>query len=333
MGNTGSSGFSSPSGGASGGPEVAPDASGALDGGASAGDAASAADASANGTGSDGGPDSNVASSGVPDAAEGDGGPPWVDLFNGTDLTGFVVYSSVTHTTTAGTLNTGAAALALFQPENGMIHVYADAPDMSSVPLAILETTASYTTYNLSWDYKWGTKKFAYNGMSAYADVTNYPRDAGLLWALHGDLTQVWPDCIEFQNKWGTTGDVFAIYSQAKSLGDPKDPTTYLPAANGGTPMVIDGSTGFVQHHRSADWELTADLEGGISTTGAGTDWNSCLLQVNAGAATYTVNGHVVNQVLAVMDTNGNPVTSGPVAWQAESAEVYYRNLRIQVTK
>ena len=97
--------------------------------------------------------------------------------------------------------------------------------------------------------------------------------------------------------------------------------------------MVIDGSTGFVQHHRSADWELTADLEGGISTTGAGTDWNSCLLQVNAGAATYTVNGHVVNQVLAVMDTNGNPVTSGPVAWQAESAEVYYRNLRIQVTK
>jgi hypothetical protein len=65
--------------------------------------------------------------------------------------------------------------------------------------------------------------------------------------------------------------------------------------------------------------------------TGVGTDWNSSLLQVDTGAAVYTVNGHIVNQVLGVTDTSGNAVTSGPVAWQAESAEVYYRNLRIQV--
>ena len=35
--------------------------------------------------------------------------------------------------------------------------------------------------------------------------------------------------------------------------------------------------------------------------------------------------------LVKVMDKNGNPITSGPIAWQAEQAEVYYRNLRIQV--
>jgi hypothetical protein len=57
-------------------------------------------------------------------------------------------------------------------------------------------------------------------------------------------------------------------------------------------------------------------------STGAGTDWNSCLLQVDGGTAVYTVNGHVVNPVLKVMDKNGNPVTSGPIGRQGEQAAV-----------
>ncbi len=261
------------------------------------------------------------ASSGITDAnAGGDGGPAWVDLYNGTDLTGFVVHSSPTHTTTPGTLLTGAAATALFNPEPGMIHVYAAAADQSTQPLALMETVASYTKYNLMWDYKWGTKKFA-----PYTDFTAYPRDAGVLWAIHGDITQIWPSSIEFQNKWGSAGDIFALYAQCKSLGSAGDSTTYAP---GGTAMTVNGSTGFVQHHRSANYELMASDAG---NNGYGTDWNSCLLQVDNGAATYTVNGHVVNQVLAVMDKTGAPVTAGPVGWQAESSEVFYRNMRIQV--
>jgi hypothetical protein len=62
-----------------------------------------------------------------------------------------------------------------------------------------------------------------------------------------------------------------------------------------------------------------------------GSDWNSCLLHVEGGTAVYTVNGHVVNRVTSVSDKNGNPVTSGFIAWQAEQAEVFYRNMRIQV--
>ena len=59
-------------------------------------------------------------------------------------------------------------------------------------------------------------------------------------------------------------------------------------------------------------------------------DWTQTLLEVNGGTATYTVNGKLANKVLAVTSTAGQAVTSGPLALQAEHAEVFYRNIRIQ---
>jgi hypothetical protein len=265
----------------------------------------------------------------------------YVNLFNGTDLTGFLVYEQTT-TTSAGTLLTGTAAEAIFQPEAGdagvpVIHVYGDLPNQSKQELYMLETVASYAHYNLYWEYQWGTKKFQNqtDGTASATNLTLYPRDAGLMWALNGDLTQVWPSSVEFQNKWGTTGDIFALYSQVESYGMPGSATnltTYEPPDAGGVETLVNGSNGYVQHHRSADWELTTNLiDGGVSTDGAGTGWNECLLEANGGAALYYVNGHLVNQTVSVMDATGKAVTSGAVAWQAESAEVYYRNMRIQV--
>jgi Domain of Unknown Function (DUF1080) len=57
-------------------------------------------------------------------------------------------------------------------------------------------------------------------------------------------------------------------------------------------------------------------------------------LQVDRGAAVYIVNGHVINRIVSVTDRSGAtgvPVTEGPIALQAEHAEVFYRNVRIQV--
>jgi hypothetical protein len=73
-----------------------------------------------------------------------------------------------------------------------------------------------------------------------------------------------------------------------------------------------------VQHGRSANFEVAGD-------------WTTCLMEVDGGTAVYWVNGHIVNRVLSVMDAKGQPLSSGPIAWQAEQAEVFYRNLRIEV--
>ncbi len=237
------------------------------------------------------------------------GDPTIVDLFNGTDLTGWTAYRQ-TSETSPGTELTPEQALQIFQVKDGMIHVYGDAADQSMQERHTLVSAQSYSKYVLSWEYKWGTKVFA-----PYTDLSRYPRDAGLLFHIHGDRTQVWPPSIEFQNKEGTTGDIFALYSRCTSLAL-NGGTTFVDAADGGTEKLVDGSNGYVQHSRSQNFEVS--------------DWNQLELQVDGASAVYLVNGHQVNRVLNVMDRTGAPVTMGPIAFQAEHAEVYYRNIRIR---
>jgi Domain of Unknown Function (DUF1080) len=298
--------------------------------GNSAGGSATGGGRAGSGGGTAGTTGAGGAVSGSAGAGGAGGGPPIVDLFNGTDLTGFNVYKATTFANNApGMLVTGAAAQMIFKPENGMIHVYADLADQSLQYHYLLQTIASYGKYNLSWDYKWGTKKFQIDATGRGTDLTMFPRDAGVFWQIHGDKTQVWPSAIEFQNKWGSTGDVFAIYADCKSPVVPgkTNPYQFEEIASGGVSTTIVG--GLTQVSRSGNFEMPG--VGPNASTGEGSDWNSCLLQVDAGTAVYTVNGHVVNRVLGVTASGGTPVTSGFIAWQAEQAEVYYRNLRIQV--
>jgi hypothetical protein len=291
---TGSTGGAGGNAGTSAGGATAGQAAGGGSGGASGGSAGS-------GGGAGGTSGTSGTSAGGTSAA--------VDLFNGTDLTGFNVYRQ-NKEKAPGTLLSPAEALAVFKPEAGAIHVYADAPDQSPQVHYTLVTTKSYSNYKLTWDYKWGTKKFA-----PYTDVVRYPRDAGVLWHIHGDITQLWPASIEFQNKDGTTGDIFALYARCTAPASAADKEVF---AEGGAPVLVDGSNGFVQHGRSENFEVAGD-------------WTSCSMEVKDGTAVYSVNGHIVNRVLSVMDATGKPVSSGPIAWQAEQAEVYYRHLRIEV--
>jgi Domain of Unknown Function (DUF1080) len=315
------------SGGSSGGATAGKTGTGGAGTGGSGGSGSGGSGSGGAGAGGSGGSGSGGSGAGGAGTG-GSAGAGFVDLFNGTDLTGFNVYkANTTANNSPGTLLTGAAAEAIFKPENGMIHVYGDLPDQSQQVHYLMQTATSYANFNVTWDYKWGTKKFALDATGKGLDLTQYPRDAGLVWYIHGDKTQVWPSSIEFQNKWGSTGDIFALYAQCKSLGVPGNLTQFAEAANGGIPMTVIG--GLTQHMRSGDFETPG--VGPNAATGVGSDWNTCLLQVNAGTATYTVNGHIVNRTLGVMNSAGTAVTSGFMAWQAEQAEVYYRNLRIQV--
>lgn len=322
---SGTGGTTSSSGGAKAGGGT-PDASGGMmgEGGGGAasgtgGSVASGGDEATGGTGGTGASTGGTSGAGA-DAGQGGeggmgaaGGPPIVDIFNGTDLTGWTAYRETGETSPGTKLNTTQAE-EIFKPEDGTIRVYGDAPDQSTQSRHTLVTDESYSKYNFWVEYQWGTKKFA-----PYTDLQQYPRDAGVLWHMHGDLTQVWPSSIELQIKDGTTGDIFALYARCTSLAR-NGGTTFVDAADGGTMKVVNGANGYVQHGRSENFEVDG--------------WNSLELQVDGGTAIYIVNGHIVNRVLAVNDrsgSTGNPVTSGPIALQAEHAEVFYRNVRIQV--
>ena len=229
------------------------------------------------------------------------GGPPIVALFNGTDLTGFNVYMATsTNNNSASTLLAPADAVAVFKPENGTIHVYPDQPDQSIQVHYLMQTVASYSKYNLWWDYKWGTKKFALDSTGKGLVLTTYPRDAGLVWQIHGDKTKVWPSAIEFQNKWGTTGDIFVLYAECKCIAVPgSNPLQFAEIANGGVAMTVTG--GLTQVMRSGNFEMPG--VGPDASTGVGSDWNTCLLQVDAGVATYTVGMNTFENAVEVEDT------------------------------
>lgn len=308
--STAGSGGSASSGGSAGG---GVSSSGGAAPGGIAGDGGATAGGGAAGSGAQ--PPGGSGGSG------GAGGPPWVDLFNGTDLTGFKVYRQTTERQ-PGTLLTMQQGESIFKPGGGLIHVHADDPNGSAQVHYTLVTNESYGKYNLSWEYKWGSKKFA-----PYTNVQQYPRDAGVLFHLHGDISQLWPRSIEFQNKDGSTGDIFALYAGCTSLAKPGMNDVFAEAADGGVPVLVNGSNGFVQHERSMNHEVPNDYMNANPEAG----WNTSLMEVDGQAAVFHVNGHIVNRVLSIMDSAGEPVSSGPIAWQAEQAEVYYRNLRIQV--
>jgi hypothetical protein len=240
----------------------------------------------------------------VSGGTSGAGGVAGTPLFNGTDLSGFSAFREPQTSLSA------EQAAAIFKVEAGAIHVYGDAPDQSTQARYTLVTLRSYSKYKLTLEYQWGTKKFA-----PYTDLVRYPRDAGVLFHLHGDTKKVWPSSIEFQIKDGTTGDIFALYARCTSLASGGG-TTFVPAEKGGTEKLVNGSDGFVQHGRSENFELPG--------------WNQLLLEVRGGSATFSVNGQVVNQVLSTMDRTGKPVESGPIALQAEHAEVFYRNIVLE---
>jgi hypothetical protein len=269
-------------------------------GGAAAGTSGSGA----GGMNAAGEPAAGAGAGGGPNGGAAAGGKPGVPLFNGVDLSGFEAFRE------PATALTPAQAAEIFKVEDGAIRVYGDAADQSTQARYTLVTVGKYEKYKLWLEYKWGTKKFA-----PYTDLVKYPRDAGILFHLHGNTEEVWPPSIEFQIKDGTTGDIFAIYARCTSLGQ-NGGTTFVPAAAGGTEKLVNGSNGFVQHGRSENFELP--------------EWNQLLLEVDGGTATFSVNGHVVNQVLSVMDKSGSPINSGAIALQAEHAEVFYRNIVIE---
>jgi len=315
-GNSGSSGDSpDASGGSAGNGGVAFDSgsggSSPGTGGSSGSNDGGSGGSSGSGT-SDAGPGRDAATEGASPA--GDSGGAVINLFNGTDLTGWEI-----STVWPDKLSpkppplTADQAQKVFKVENGTIHDYADAVDGSDQVRATLTTTASYSNYRLTLDYKWGTKKFSPYNTAAY------PKDAGILFHVSGNRKKVWPDSAEFQIKENETGDLYAlgikVTSWAKSGG-----TTFVDALNGGTTKVIDGSGGNAPHrHLVGSFEVP--------------EWNTVEMTVMGDGAVYVVNGHMVNKVSKIQDNAGNSVTSGPIVLQAEHAEVFYRNVRLQVLK
>ncbi len=235
----------------------------------------------------------------------------FVPLFNGKDLTGWTHFFNGR--------DKGAAVDDLVRVEDGTIHIYPEGKDGDKRPFGYLLTAREYSHYHLRCEYKWGAKRFAPKAQAK--------RDSGVLYHVVGP-DKVWPRCVECQVQEGDTGDIFTVGTRIATTVDPArqrgpgDKTSisvYLPPEKGGRMY----SQGGKQITRVVKSEL-AERDG----------WNTVELIVKGDSATQIVNGKVVNRCSEIQQPGPGdtwvPLTAGRIAFQAEGAEVFFRNIEIK---
>jgi hypothetical protein len=236
----------------------------------------------------------------------------WTTLFNGENLDGW---------TASRGAGDGQTIDEIFQVTDGMIHVYKGAVQGSTQPIATLRTNDSYSSYVFHLQYMWGTVRFD--------ERANTDRDAGILFHLFNNQNAVWPDAFELQmgssnlgGEW-ISGDIFVIGSNAR--GQTSSTQTggnfvFAELADGGMVRAIGAPTSYDRARANAKLDMPG--------------WNTIELTVRANMeAEYKVNGVVVNRVFNMEGNTGGmfqPLQSGPIALQAEYAELFYRDVRIR---
>jgi len=194
------------------------------------------------------------------------------------------------------------------------IHVYAGEEQGSEQKTDCLNTDVEFSHFVLKLEYKWAGNRFA--------PREDWDRDAGLLFHVHGDLTKVWPYCMEMQigetpgpfkkGKRFHTGDLFVLGKHLRASTTRK-----------GRFYSKDGE---MKEGRSVPTELGTEKPMG--------EWNEMEIRVEgAKKATFIFNGEVVHEIFDLkqkIDGKSMPLSKGRIGLQAEWAEILYRNIRIK---
>lgn len=228
-------------------------------------------------------------------------------LFNGENLDGWTLKIRKGDQVTAHKV---------FQVEDGVIHVYADFPDGDGTlegrgnTHAMMYTEKSYQYYVFRFEYKWGKKQFN--------NFDRFQYDAGVYYHVYDD--SIWPKGIEYQIRYdhtkdrNHTGDFWASSTSFQWFSAGVEGETFVAPWKGGQPQAIKSG----EHRASIDANVHK-LDG---------QWNQCeIIVMGDQFALHKLNGKVVNYATELS------VDSGVIGLQAETAELFYRNVELKVFK
>lgn len=241
--------------------------------------------------------------------ANGDADNGYINLYNGKNMDNWTLICRD---------KTPGLPEKVFTPgENGEMHVFKNFDTRGRVDAGrggthcMFFTKKKYSRYSFKFEYKWGDKIFN--------NFDQFQYDAGLYF--HVFDVAIWPKGYEYQVRYDHTknenhtgciwnsGGRFNWYAD-NSVRTPNE-RHYLPIEQGGVP----------QEHRQGEHKVLEDapfhaLNG---------KWNQCEVIVMGNRyAIYKLNGKVVN-VLTDLDHS-----EGEIGMQAETAEVFYRNIQVK---
>ncbi|WPJ93969.1 DUF1080 domain-containing protein [Coraliomargarita algicola] len=231
-------------------------------------------------------------------------------LFDGTSLQGWTAARS------SGIGDWGAFSV---NENEQAIQTYAGRKAGSKQANDCLVTKTEYSHYILKLEYKWLESRFA--------PRSDWDRDAGLLFHVHGNLQKVWPLSIEMQigeslaNKPAGkgqagrfhTGDLFVL----------------------GKHLRADTAQNKKRYDASAKRITGKSVETHMGKEKPKGEWNEMEIHVyGSEKASFILNGEVVletyNMVQLQEDGTTLPLNKGHIGLQAEWAELLYRNILIK---
>jgi len=234
-------------------------------------------------------------------------------LFNGKNFEGLYLK-----------LRSGDAEMAkkVFAIENETIHVFNDEfPKEYNLNTGkndthgLFYTNKKYSKYILRFDYKWGS--------NIANNFNQWQYDAGVYYHVIKD--DVWPTGIEYQIRYdhrkdkNNTGDLirsgkgidYLLYTDPNGKGKKR---TFLHPNEGGVASKVSGW-----------WHLASETR---NFNALNDKWNHSEIIVMGDEYTiHKLNGDIVN-----MATNLKPA-EGIIGFQAETAEIFYRNIEIKELK
>ena len=229
----------------------------------------------------------------------------WTSLFNGENLDGWYTWLPST-----GKNNDPKR---VFKAENGMLHILDIPVTGQKQEFGYVARSETFKNYHLRFEYKWGSKRFKPRNASK--------RDSGLLYNVVGP-DKVWPRSIEFQIQEGDTGDFWLINGVTASTTVTSTHTDTPEYQRGGEPYTTKPGS-YVRLAKSQTYDTR-------------TGWNRVEVIVTENEAIQIVNGNVNNRGWDFMQPDPNhsgrkiPLNKGRILFQAEGAEVFYRNIEIK---
>jgi hypothetical protein len=233
-----------------------------------------------------------------------------ISLFNGKDLSGWDTYIGPAYDTARKKFDSIPGPGLNNDPDRVFSVVSVDgAPALriSGTRFGGISTTAEYSNYHLTVEFKWGEAK--------YAPKLNDKRDSGLLYhgvGDHGADGGFWLKSQEFQVQEGDCGDYWGVAGGGFDIPVVKADDNYIYNPDGEMLRFHEDSPAGRHAVKNPDAE---------NPTG---EWNKLELYCLGDSAIHIVNG------VEVMRLYNSNLTRGKIQFQSEGAEVYYRNMMLE---
>lgn len=175
-----------------------------------------------------------------------------------------------------------------------------------------ISTKEEYEDYHLSWQFKWGEKK--------WEPRLEIKRDSGMLFhcvGRHGAFWDVWMRSLECQVQEGDCGDFIPLAGTSANIPVVKPEKGSRPVYSLGAPLY--SNVGYASH--------------GPSKEKPNGEWNTMEIYTLGTTAVFVMNG-TPNMVLFETRQKGKdgpvPLSKGRIQIQSEAAEIYYRDVKIR---